>query len=114
MSGFRVFWLKHFELSGGFFGFGSAFSEEDFHAFELFVGELNEPNFAIGWDNFPDSVHVDGGVFLAGAVAVVDGVLHHGETVFEEGLAEVGVLPPRLFGVSGEVEEDDDPHASVA
>jgi hypothetical protein len=57
---------------------------------------------------------VDGGVFLTGAVAVVNGILHHGESIFEEGFAKVRVLATSLLCICGEVEENDDPHAAVA
>jgi hypothetical protein len=64
--------LKHFELCGGFFGLGSSFCEEDFHALELFICKLNEPDLTIGRDDLAYSVHVDGRVFLACAVPIVD------------------------------------------
>ncbi len=114
MSQFRGFLLKHFQLGGRFFGSCSAFSKVNLHPCKLFVGELDHPYLAIRWNARADALLMDFGVFLAGAVAEIDGILHHGKAVLEKAFAKVGVLLPSLFGIGREVEENDDPHTTVA
>ena len=106
--------LEHFELCRLIFSSNPAFSEIDLHSFKLFVGELADPDFAVGGNAGADAFEVDFSVFFTGAMAVVDGVLHHGKAVFEQVFAEASVAFACFRGVSWEVEEDNEPHGSIS
>lgn len=103
VMGFRFFLLEHFELCRRRFRLGSSFSIINFHASELFVSELKNANLSIGWNDTANALKVYGGVFLAGAVTIINGKLHHHKTIFNELFAEDGIFFSRPGGVGRQV-----------
>jgi len=104
---------EEFELLTGSIGWHFFFAYIEFDVGELFVGNGEAAHLSVLGQERADSFEVDFGVLAAGAVAHVDGELEHGETVGQEVLSEVGGGFAFLFGVGGEVEENEQPHDAV-
>jgi hypothetical protein len=98
------------------FGFGSCdfvAAVVVFNAFELFVGEHEGCDGTFFWEVGTDFFYVSFGGFDRRAVADVNGVLHHVESLLFEEFFESCVFVPVGFGFYGQVEECEYPHDTI-
>ena len=105
--------LEKFELDGSF-GWGFCFFADEANGIaKLFIGDAQDGDFAFIGDEFADAFDMGGGGFEGGAVANVDRVLVHLETVLEEVFTEACGGFALGFRIGGQIEHDVDPHKRI-
>lgn len=101
--------LRCFSLLCCFF----SLTDKVFHIAVLFIGDSQHANQPFFWQDVFHPLDVLSSVFQAGAMAHINGILHHGETVIEQTFPEVCVGFTLGLSFGRHIKEDKKPHNVV-
>lgn len=84
-----------------------------FNITKLLVGDTEDADIAVVWEEGLNSLDVDGGILHAGTMTHVDGKLEHRKTVFLNVLAKQSVGFDVFFRLCGQIKKNKYPHDMV-